>query len=847
MDKYPKRLALLMLLMLVPFSAVAVGAVQVADMLAGLGGDAVVTGMAPKTSLHLLVHTPGDQTIPVSFTTDANGAAQVHIGGNSVLRAGRYDVSIVNDALQERTRATFNVLPDRVDANASQITIDRLRIAADGRSEATTTVILRDRFGNAVPGRPVELVSSLAGARIQPIMGAETDAQGRESFAISSQQAGMITLRALDLLSDTQLTATVTLIAGNGPGAMGADTLPYNFEGMNAAPTQNPYATALGYSPNIPAYGAPSTVFRSYAQSPFAADVLTGNNGGNQGTGIIDHFVLQVSPQTLKTGEVANVTVTAINGAGQTGDSYTGTVNIFSPTDPNATVPGLTGTKGMGVFTFTPKNLGVKFLPLSIAFSEPGQQTLRVEDRTDPQHVIRGEVTVTVSGQTIIDEQHRIEVLFPTQNGSVNTGEFAVTGIGPRYANLQVRIVGGAQDVFDGTSDKDGHFSISVKLRTDAESGMLRVQDEAGKYQSRDVDFTFDITPPHLDAMTFAPAKPHEGETVQLTVLTEPKADVHMKLQNQDFGLVESVSTPGTYQVSFTSPAVGDQRQLDLQPDIIAKDAAGNVTDVRVPLTIVKKGLTKVENVTAIPRANAVELHWNSVPDAAAYRVYAGEDQMNLSAIETKTALTGAIVSGLRAGTTYQFAVTAVQGDRESEEKSDFVSATVLGLKLEVLEQEGALQLNWVLPDATPLSSFQLEVGTEPDQYTEKFLLNGSIQTYILHDLLNGVLYHVRLTPITTQGDVRSDLAATSQGTPQTNLAGFHPTPGENLTFDPNQFAPPDTLHAAAPATPSTGVPTVAWWIAAAVAVGLGVMQWQWRKKRRAQRFLEFMQSKYHS
>ncbi|MBI3618800.1 Ig-like domain-containing protein, partial [Candidatus Peregrinibacteria bacterium] len=761
MDKHPKRLALLTLLMLMPFSAIAAGTVQVGNMLAGLGGDAVVTGMAPKTSLHLLVRTPGDQTIPSNFTTEANGAAQVHIGGNSVLRAGRYDVSIVNDALQEVTRATFNVLPDRVDANTSQITIDRSRIGADGRSEATATVTLRDRFGNVVPGRPVELISSLAGARIQP-MGAETDAQGRASFGLSSQQPGTIVLRALDLLSDTQLATTSTLTAGNGFAAMGADTLPYNVEGMNAAPTQNPYVTAPGYAPNATAYGAPSTVFPSYPQSPFAADVLTGGNGGTPGTGIVDHFVLQVSPQTLKTGEVANVTVTAINGAGQTGDSYTGTVNIFSPTDPNATVPGLTGTKGMGIFTFTPKNLGVKFLPLSIAFSEPGQQTLRVEDRTDPRHVISGEVTVTVSGQTIIDEQHRIEVLFPTENGSVNSGEFAATGIGPRYANLQVRVVGGTQDVFDGTSDKDGHFSIPVKLRSDVQSGMLRVQDEAGKYQSRDVDFTFDITPPHLDAITFTPPTLTEGETGLLTVLTESKADVHMKFQNQDFGLVESVQTPGTFQVSFTAPAVGDQRQLDLQPDIIAKDAAGNVTDVRAPLTIVKKGLTKVENVTAIPRANAVELHWNSVPEATAYRVYAGVDQANLSMIETKTALTGAIVSGLQAGTTYQFAVTAVQGDRESEQKSDFVSATVLGLKLSVTEQDGALQLDWVLPDATPLTAFQLEVGTEPDQYTEKYLLNGSIQSYTLHDLLNnGVIYFVRLTPITMQGDVRSDLAAT--------------------------------------------------------------------------------------
>jgi hypothetical protein len=141
-----------------------------------------------------------------------------------------------------------------------------------------------------------------------------------------------------------------------------------------------------------------------------------------------------------------------------------------------------------------------------------------------------------------------------------------------------------------------------------------------------------------------------------------------------------------------------------------------------------------------------------------------------------------------------------------------------------------------------------LEYGVEAGQYTEKRTINGGLSTFTLRDLLNGVTYEVKLTPVTITGERLDDLAAIGRGTP--NGAGFHLGPSDPVI----DIETPD-LHGGAPLieqvppdhTPQTGMPLVAWIVAVIIACGFFLRYRMKRSERLSRGFLEQMDQYYKS
>jgi hypothetical protein len=780
---HKKTLLAAAILFILPMNSLAASILSFDDLIAGLGGLARITGAPANTKMELVIR-KDDRTISIPVTTDAAGDSEVLISGSSVKEAGDYRASLFGKGNSEIDTATATVLPERIDTRTSSVTADRSKIAANGRDEVLVTVHLSDRYGNVLPGRPVELISSRRDDEIH-LLSTLTDENGDQQFAVNSTEPGFMILRAFDLLSAQTLDETAEVQVGT---SVGGDL--YSYANTNS------YSAQL-----VPGAAAAAPTFGELAE-----------------------FEITVSPSQLKTNEVGNLTIRAVDARGETVEDYTGTVQIYSPTEPDATLPGIGENGKSGFVTFTPKNLGEKFLPLAVGFPSSGEQELVVEDDSDPKNVITGNATVKVTGSSVINSANKIQITSHVQDGYVNSANIILEGIGPKFANLEV--TGGSEDAF-GESDRDGTFSIPVTLSASQKEFTLRVRDESKRYDSGNLHLILDTVPPAITSVLFTPEKPQQDSDMLLTVEADPKSEVRLKLGTQDFALVESTAKAGNYQVSFKAPPAGKY-----QPAISAKDPAGNVTEVRSNITIAEKGLPKVLNLKGDARPNSVELHWDALKNETVdhYRIYLGEDPEHLLTLDTADTQTAAIVGSLKAGTPYYFAVTAIKGNRESEEKSDPITVRPLGLAFNVTPQDSALQMQWDFPTDVPLSAFVLEYGV--DTPTEKRMINGELRDYTLRDLLNGVEYTLKLTPVTTTGDLMNDLAATGKGKPMATTEGFNPTPGENLPFDPGTVAPDNGLHQGAPSTPSSGIPTAAFWIAGGLALLAGLYEWRRRRAR---------------
>ena len=152
---------------------------------------------------------------PKQVVSDANGLAAVswYLGGllgtnNQILR-----ISAQNGAA-ELNGSPMNVaataLPGMPDADASSLASDKGTIDGNGQDQATITVTIRDKFGNAVPAASVTLTSSDSTDTIeQP--GQQTNAAGQTTGLISSVTPGIKEISAI-ANGTIQLSQRVSLI-----------------------------------------------------------------------------------------------------------------------------------------------------------------------------------------------------------------------------------------------------------------------------------------------------------------------------------------------------------------------------------------------------------------------------------------------------------------------------------------------------------------------------------------------------------------------------------------------------------------------------------------------------------
>lgn len=735
----------LLLACAMPLQGIAATTLEASASVAGVGIDVIVRDIPSHQASELLLQNPDGLASRYAVQGDAQGNGVVSIPGRDAERAGVYTLSLLQDRTAVSEEITVSVLPDTRDLSLSDMTVWAPRIQADGRDNADVSITLRDRYGNPAPARPLMLIASRPADHVEAVTPA-TDARGTQHFRLSTTEVGTVNLRAVDLLSGRALPATATLTAVGT--AVGGNGMFY-----------------------------PSADSR-YTNAPYRAQLTSFD--------VIDGFEIIAPSQMPVNQEAQKITVRAVDRDGRTVEDYVGTVT-FTSTDPQATLP------NFGTYTFKERDLGEKAFPLVLKFGSTGLHTIRVEDASNPS--VRGEVDIQVGGGGTPTTQAGITITSHASDSYINTTTITVEGRGPRFADLI--IMGGEQDI-DTSTDENGAFSASVPLRPGQRDYTLRVRDDSGRNDSGPIHLIMDQEAPAIETVVFSPEKPEPEENVLVVVTAESGLEtVLLSLEDQDIALQENASQPGTYQAFFTAPPTGAH-----QPTVRVIDAAGNASELRVALGIGSASLPVVNNVRARAGIRSIDVSWNAVDGAESYRIYLGDSPQNLDAsIDTASAATGVTLTGLESGKTYVVAVTALAQGKESEQRSQTATAAPLGIALNVQPANGALVLDWsALSSDMPLSAYLLEYGTDANALAEQRLLNAQTRTVTVRDLINGVEYVLRLTPVSVTGERLTDLATMAQGTP--SGSGFTPTAGEQLPGD--SLHPGASLHPPAQ-TPVTG------------------------------------------
>ncbi len=775
--------------------------VSALDTVSGLGTQVTVSSCGSNAQALLIVQSPDNQNYTQTITLDGVGNAITLIPSQYTLTAGTYEVTAAD------AKTTFAVLADHADDAHSTLIVSPQSIDADGRDTATVTAILRDTNDNPVSGRPLALIASRLTDDVTP-QSKETDDSGRFLWTVRGTEQGTTSLTVFDIISGRQMKLKENLTVGKE------------------------------------------------ARSPLGASLTDFGRGGETVTAdlaseTVDRFELSL-PQgatDVKANELFGMTIRAMKG-GEVSRGYIGALTVKS-SDPDALLPRQgedPRNPSAGHIEMRGVDQGERKVPLAFMLRSSGMQTIEITDDLDPTFAGKLTLNVIRSGGSGND---KIVIVDPQDRTSVKGGPILLQGRAPSLINLKVK---GGNDIVNGESDEEGVFRISVPINPADKEVTLFVTSENGAYESNPVHILIDNVAPAIETINLDPAEAKAGERTTITV----KSEAGLSAVTAAYGtetITLSEGSGGLYSGILSAPKLPGIYDITAS----AKDGAGNSSAMLTKWKVSATTLPIVQNVTAEGKQNAVSVQWQAVQgvdNIRQYKIYiaAQNDPQNiLYSIGTNKPVTSAIIKDLPLGISYLFSLTVVAEDgTESPEKSAPASATPYGFSLTVTPGKDSLLLEWTPIPSLPLDHYVLEYGTSPGEYPGRQKINGSARSTILRDLLGGVTYEVKLTPVTVTGKTMTESAVIAHGTPTSD--GFVAGTSESVPSDffggLHPGAPLDRLPSLdeMPSTTESGIPSFTLGLVIVAALGIG-LHWQraQREKKKVDAFLQAMQQRYLS
>lgn len=766
--------------------------------IAGIPHDVVVSDLPNGTTGIVHVLPPYGNAIEMNFTA-ANGTATTRLLSQYTEDAGIYRVSVIvdNEIIHEDT---IRIAPSSFAASESSIETDTSFISVGANEPANITVTARDMYGNPIAGRPLKVVTGRNSDTIQ-MQTSETDADGQQYFTIRTNQPGIITPQAIDLISSDIISSNTYIQVDSMRNAAGGP--------VAQAPQSNSLNASLISGRAL--YGQVSTVNR------------------------IASFTFEVSA-SMKVNTDENITIVARDRNGQIVEDYEGTV-LLSSTDPDAILP------SFGSVTFNGSDLGRKQLVLGLRFLTPGEHILYGQDSEDKD--VYGQTSITVTGRSTTVSNERITIISPIQNTVVTTSTVTVEGTGPAFINLIVS--GGTRDVA-GETDAEGNFSVTIPLDSTQTEHTITVASETGNAESNALTIITDVTAPEITSFEYNPTVPQVGTDILITITVKEEgsgiATTTLSINNEIVTLKETGTN--AYSYVFTPKNDGPLSML-----VSVADKAGNTKEVQSMAEVQKKPTPVVQNLQGKIENNIALLTWDEIKDVDMYRIYVGQTANEFS-YTLETRVNEAKINGLIPGTVYYFAITAKLDGKESVEKSQTLVLESPRTTMTVVEKDGRLELQWKMPlSGTTISNYRLRYGIQADALSEERMLNGTLEAYTVENLLNNTKYFLELVPITVTGKILTEATMIANGTP--SGSAFHgsasdPIPADILgKYGKEGKGKGEVITPDVPKLPDIGLPTSMVLISIFCAI-IGVYTYiRYKEAREHRLFLEYMQAQYNS
>ncbi|MFA6528867.1 MAG: fibronectin type III domain-containing protein [Candidatus Gracilibacteria bacterium] len=644
--------------------------VEAFDSIAGYTTMAQIEDALPYEDIEIMITKPNGSEITIETKTDENGETEAEINGYHLKTAGNYEIKAKYSSLDETYGQTdsFKVYEDIVSTNKSTLETDNTTAEASGSDPIQLTVYLEDRYGNPIKNHTINIISSRNEDYITPYESTETSSQGKVVFYAYSKESGISTYTAYDQTSGTTLEARAKV-----------------------------------------AYISPSTSLSDIGgDNLFTSILMASEDSGTVGT--IDHFKIEDLSEEVILNELLNFTVTAYDANENVVTDYTGAVR-FSSSDDNSTLP--------EDYTFKAEDQGSHTFSLSLRFATTGTQTLTVTNTSNRD--LQGEFEVNVtegessqSGSNTPSSSSEDITITNPQSGTYSSTTVKVEGTAA-YGST-VGIYDNNTELTQVQAQQDNSFEIELELEAGTHS--LYAKTDLG--QSETVDITIDTEAPVIDYVeTSTEGAIEAGSTFDITLYSEPGLrEVGLILEDKIYELSESIDQEGTYTGILVAPEAAGIYEIDtilvdelgneiqygnqLTISVMAKESTDepDTTPEEIPEETITVNPSKVEGLEAINEDSKVVLTWEAATSGSEdtvinnYKIYYGpEADLLYSTATTMDSSTTWYIPNLGNGTTYYFAVTAIDSQgNESLEKSAAVSGTPIAELHESAPEEPSIE-----------------------------------------------------------------------------------------------------------------------------------------------------------
>lgn len=795
------------------------------DTVAGYASMLKSSMLSPAKEIVFVVEKPDFSVVRVPAQANLEGIAVADLYGHQTKMAGVYKVALFYPGTTDASpQNTFMVYPDQVSKSQSGVSSTTQMIEADGESRSFVTVTLYDAYRNPIKDHQVNLISSRTEDNITAINTGITDISGRASFKVTSKNAGISVLTAMDASANTILQDREELVF---------------------------------YAPTPKAVGG-----NFFSTSALQADIIQAANAQEVLPGPVDHFDIEDLPSTIKVNTDQTLTIVARDKDGNVAKNYSGTVLISTPDDENAVLP------NNGEYTFKEADQGRFTFNLAIRFTQVGNQFIQILDKDNWK--IAGQKEFEVVPQqaiTVPDISSSLSIKSPTDGGKFGSNLVVITGQGD--PNINLKIFDDDIKIGDSETDSDGFFSFQAN-NLSAGSHTFYVMSDGGKV-SRSVTINVDTLPPVLNSIAITPSgvvKP--GQTLKVVVSSEPNLEeVKVRIQGIERELLPEVGQLGTYAVSIMAPSTPGSYGVD----VILTDELANKSELKGQKTILVESEAEtlpptVLNPEAIAGDSEILLTWDAVSGhttgIASYIVGYGTSLENLDQIaQTEGNATSLKIANLQNGTQYFFAVKAVDAKGlESLDPSVVIAVTPVGEgdTPDTTDTEGlqpsapetdsditmpsgtfynnpvmgtassnTVTLTWQPFPGVSASRYKIYFGLQSGQYDDYLVTYDNRTSFAVNDLINNVPYYFAVVALNFAGNEISPLSAEIQMTP--TGSGFQSLPSDQVVGGRPTYVSPlsNTKFAQVPSQENTG-PETTWIVIIAITLAGGLFYFN--KKR---------------